>query len=45
MEVGVAAGAEDEGLTAGLVDGAIADEPDIAVDEVAVRHEDLFEVG
>ncbi len=45
LEVGVAACAEDEGLAAGLVDGAIADEPDVAVDEVAVGHEDLFEVG
>ena len=45
LEVGVAACAEDEGLAAGLVDGAIADQPDVATDKVAVGHEDLFEVG
>jgi hypothetical protein len=45
LQVSVAACAEDERLTAGLIDGAIADEPDIAVDEVAVGHEDLFEVS
>ena len=45
LEVGVAACAEDEVLAAGLIDGAIADEPDVAVDEVAVGHEDLFEMG
>ena len=45
LKVGVAACAEDEGLAAGLVDGTIADEPDVAVDEVAVGHEDLFEMG
>jgi len=45
LEVGIAACAEDESLVARLIDGTIADEPDVAVDEVAVGHKDLFEMG
>lgn len=44
-EVGVAAGAEDDGLQAALVDGAIADEEDVSVDEAGIGGEDLLEVG
>jgi hypothetical protein len=44
LQVSVAASSEEDCLPAGLVDGAIADQPDIAVDEVAIGHEDLFEV-
>ena len=43
-EMRVAARAEDDGLRAGLVDGAIADEEDVAVDGVGVGLENLFEV-
>ena len=44
-DMGVAARAEDDGLRAGLVDGAVADEEDVAVDEVGVGGENLLEVG
>lgn len=44
-EVGVAASAEGDGLRSGLIDGAIADQPDfVALDEVAVGVEDGFKV-
>lgn len=43
-EVGVAARPEDNGLAPRLVDGPVADEPNVAVDEVGVGGEDLFEV-
>jgi hypothetical protein len=45
LEVGVSAGSEDDGLLAALVDGAVADEEDVAADEVAVGVQDLLEVG
>ena len=43
-DVRVSARAEDDGLSAALVDGAIADDEDVAVDEVAMGGEDLLEV-
>lgn len=45
LEVGVAARAEDDGLAARLVDGTIADKPEVAGDQVAVGVEDLREMG
>lgn len=44
FQMGVATRAEDNRLGAALIDRAIADQPHIAVDEVAMLIEDLFEM-
>jgi hypothetical protein len=44
LDVRVAACAEEDDLLARLVDGAIADQPDVAGNEAPMRVEDLLEM-